>query len=607
MALDLSVIVPIYGPSARLRTLLESLDRQTLSPDRFEVVVVDDGSPEPIVAYAADYGFSLTLVRQENTGPAGARNRAIELARAPLTLILNDDAVPADDLLETHLALQAEAPERVAVLGTFPFTAAALESPFVQLLHESDLLFDVPRLRSGEFYGWGFFWTCNLSLPTGALRAVGGFDAENFPHPVMEDVELGYRLEQQGWRVWYREEAKCEHDHVLTHESFFRRMEQYGESLVRMWRKHEDPAILGVGDSARVEPAFQQLQLQYEMLRPTFMAAHERWEKLERAFRGSALPPQVRDEARRLLAKLRVVPMARGIARARYGRDAEEVAANGPAHGALTSVVFASKDARDKTRDCVEALRASHDSRFPIEMIAVDNGSTDGSAEYLAEQSDIQLIRNEENLGAPHARNQALRHARGEWIVFMDNDVVVFPGWLERLRHHGEIDPGVGCVVPVSNRAAHGQQVEAPADRSHAAMSAFAAERAAACAGRARYKQVFSSLCVLVRRDVIDRIGGFDERFSPWGFEDDDFSLRVALAGFRTRLAQDVFVHHAHYGGQKAAWHEQLLKQNWQRFAEKWGNGAAAEYGDYAFLGPVMTRPWQPDALHVPYEAGSEA
>ena len=299
--------------------------------------------------------------------------------------------------------------------------------------------------------------------------------------------------------------------------------------------------------------------------------------------------------------------MARGVAQELTGRDPEEVATRGPAPGELTSVVFASKDALDKTRACLEALRATAHADFPLEIIAVDNGSGDGSAEYLAAQEDVTLIANPDNEGAPRARNQALERARGRWLVFMDNDVVVHDGWLERLRHHAEIDPRVGCVVPVSNRAAHGQQIECAEPLDAAAARALAGERARGFDRRGVYKDIFSSLCVLVRREVIDRIGGFDERFSPWGFEDDDFSLRVALAGYRSRLALDVFVHHAHYGGAKLARHEELLRDNWRRFAEKWGAESAPDYGDYAFLAPVLGRDWSESALRVPVAIGALA
>ena len=124
----------------RIERLVESLGRQSLDPSRFEVIVVDDGSPEPIEAPEPAPAFALRLLRQPNAGPGAARNRAFEHCRAPLVLILNDDAVPAPDLLERHLEVQADLPPRTAVLGSFPFTKRALRRPFVKLLQGSDLV-----------------------------------------------------------------------------------------------------------------------------------------------------------------------------------------------------------------------------------------------------------------------------------------------------------------------------------------------------------------------------------------------------------------------------------------------------------------------------------
>ena len=136
----------------------------------------------------------------------------------------------------------------------------------MRLLDESNLLFDFPGLEHDGFHDWRFFWTCNLSLPTRALREVGGFDAELFREAIVEDVELGYRLGQQGWRVLYREDAICHHAHELTPRSYFDRMVRLGVNLLRMWRKHGDREVIWMeGDDP--EAHFKLLQLRYELYR----------------------------------------------------------------------------------------------------------------------------------------------------------------------------------------------------------------------------------------------------------------------------------------------------------------------------------------------------
>ncbi len=599
----LSVIVPSYGRSELLGGLLARLGAQTLAPERFEVVAVDDGSPDPIVIDPSAHPFPLTLLRQANAGPAAARNLALRHVRAPLVLILNDDAVPAPDLLERHLAAHVEAPPKSAVLGSFRFDAASLASPFVQLLDASDLLFDFVHLRDRELHDWRFFWTCNLSLPAEALRAAGGFDAERFREAIVEDVELGYRLAREGWRVWHRADAVCHHAHRITPSAYFQRMVRLGVNLVRMWEKHRDARLLW-SQTADPELVLRECQLRYEQQREGLARLVETLEKLEATQRGRVLPTDVRERLVAAVRKLSLASYARGVLLESTGEDPEPRIAAAPRPGLLTTVLIVSYQALERTRRCLEALRAARDPAHPIEILVADNGSDDGSVEYLEAQPDVRLLRLGANLGAPRARNLALPHARGEWIVFLDNDAIVTPGWLARLRYHADADPRVGCVCPVSDRAAHGQQIPYEGGSDLGSLTLFAAQRAGAMYRRARYGLLFTSFCVLVRRAVLERIGGFDERFSPWGFEDDDFSLRAHLAGFRTRLALDVFVHHESYGGEKQQRHERLLLRNWQRFASKWaGEHSLPRYGDYRCLAPALARAWSDAELFVPLGA----
>jgi GT2 family glycosyltransferase len=598
----LSVLVPTYGRSATIRGLLERLARQTLAPERFQVVVVDDGSPEPIELDRARYPFSLTLLRQDNAGPGAARNLGLAHCDAEWTLILNDDTVPADDLLEKHLAAAAVAPPRTAVLGTFGFTARALRSPFVQVLQGSDLLFDFPRLVDGGFHGWTFFWTCNLSLPTAALREIGGFDAERFREAIVEDVELGYRLAARGWRVLHRADLVAEHDHVLEPAGYFRRMVRLGANMARMHEKHGDPALLHLKPGIEPGPAFlNTIRAQVEALHGAHGKALEKLGALDRAQAGRTLPRELVEQVATLVRQIGTVAYWRGLLLELDGQDPFEALDRGPAENALTSIVVVSYDALAKTRKCVEALRAAADPRHPTELIFVDNGSRDGSAEWLAEQRDVTLIRNAANRGAPAARNQALARVRGEFVVVMDNDAIVSPGWLRRMLRHACADASSGCVGPVSDRAAHGQQVPFDGATDLASLAAHAEAWARANEGRSRIQNLLTTFCLLMRREVLDAIGGFDERFSPWGFEDDDFTLRSALAGFRNRVALDVFVRHEHYGdAAKSARHDELLRRNWSLFADKWGGPKDARYGDYAAVQGAFTRRFARAELRIP-------
>jgi GT2 family glycosyltransferase len=603
---DLSVLVPTYGRAETVLRLLDRLDQQTLPHDRFEVVVVDDGSPVPIALPAGRFRMRVTLLRQDNAGPGAARNRGALACRAPWTLILNDDAVPAPDLLARHLARAATLPPQTALLGTFDFTPEALRSPFTQLLQATDLLFDFPNLRDGERHPWSFFWTCNLGLPTATLRA-NPFDAERFREAIVEDVELGYRLQQQGWGVLFDRSLVCLHDHVQQPASYFRRMVRLGVNLARMAEKHGDPTLLYHFEKAAADVTYDSaLQLHCEAFHDVFGRALARLEALERTEQGRPLAPAAIAEVARLVRQLGTVCCFRGMLLARDGHDPFAVLDDGIRTGELTSVVVVSYDALAKTQQCLAALRAAADPALPTEFVVVDNGSTDGSAEWLAAQPDVRLIRNADNAGAPRARNQGLAAARGRWLVCMDNDAVVTPGWLRRLLHHAQVDGRSGCVGPVSNRAAHGQQIPFAGGTDPEALRRFADGVHAQYERQGQPHNILTSFCLLFRREVLDAIGGFDERFSPWGWEDDDFTLRATLAGFRNRIARDVFVRHDHYERpEKAARHAELLLTNWRRFADKWAGGCDVPYADSAAVEARMRARSDLPVLRIPLPAAA--
>ncbi|MEZ6015365.1 MAG: glycosyltransferase [Planctomycetota bacterium] len=580
--LALSVVVPTHGRGPKLQNLLRMLSAQTLSPDLFEVVVVDDGTPEPVTIDAAGLPYRVELLRQPQRGPGAARNRGIERCTAPLVLILNDDAVPATNLLERHLAAHASAARRglgdVAVLGSFRFTEEARKSPFVRLLDETSLLFNHSDLRHDHLHGWDFFWTCNISLARHALLAVGGFDAHHFDAAIVEDVELGYRLGQRGLRVLYREDCVADHDHVFTPREYFTRHARLGFYATRMWAKHQDPMMLWARDDDGVKARFDNAVDTIELTgkQPDELIAA--LERFDAEYRGRALPQELIDKLVNAIRPISMSRWYRGVHLARFGIDAYALRANGAPADTSVTVIIVSCNALENTQRCLASLAAGRDARYPQRIIVVDNGSTDGSREWLERSPDIELIVNPTNYGAPRARNQALLYARqaglGDWVAFLDNDIVVPEGWLDRALYHGAVDPSIGAIPLCANRASKFQVVPYSGGDTQAEIDRFAREHYESSPRRGKDTFLFTSLAVLVRREVLDQIGGFDEAFSPWGFEDDDLSTRIKLAGWRNRVARDTFVYHAHYATQeKVQRHNSWMESNWRHFVAKWSPG----------------------------------
>ncbi len=259
---ELSVIVPTHGRPDAIVRLLRALARQSLHAHRFEVVVTDDGSQPPVAPIAQRLGlpYALSCEWQPQGGPGSARNRAIARARGRVLLILNDDAGPCDDLLAKHLAAHASGDDARAWLGDFPYAPEA-DSALARATTKQGLVFPYAVLRRDGPNGGNFFWTCNLSVARQRVVDAGGFDA-SFRDPICEDVELGHRLVARGLGVWYLQDAPCLHHHLLDTEAFVRRQIDLGRGMVRLWRKHRDPALLpgmanARGDEAALAAAFE--------------------------------------------------------------------------------------------------------------------------------------------------------------------------------------------------------------------------------------------------------------------------------------------------------------------------------------------------------------
>ena len=392
---DLSVIVPTHGRDARLAELLRRCDAQTLAPERFELIVVDDGSPEAVRIDPGEHRFRVTLLRQEQAGPGAARNLALEQARAELTLLFSDDALPAPDLFEQHLRAHAARDEPCCIRGSFEFTAEARRHPFVQALRSEDLLFDPSPLRDGELHGWASFRATNTSLPTKALLAAGGFDAATFREAAAEDLELGYRLAQAGWQVLYLKELACEHDHVFDSTTYFRRLVRLGVNVARMYAKHGDKQILRELQVGEVtEQFFFTAQSTCEAFYAPLLKFQEKLLRLEQGHvDGTRLDAGLVQSLHALTSQLGLVAFYRGMLMEVGGKDPARVLVDGPPAGRLTSIVVVADQGLEATRSCVEALRRAEDGHHPTEIIAVDLGtSTDGTREYLAEQPDVELV-----------------------------------------------------------------------------------------------------------------------------------------------------------------------------------------------------------------------
>lgn len=195
----------------------------------------------------------------------------------------------------------------------------------------------------------------------------------------------------------------------------------------------------------------------------------------------------------------------------------------------MLSIVTVSWNNKELTQKCIESIR-KHTEDY--ELIVVDNNSTDGTVEYLKEQKDIKVIFNKDNAGWIKGVNQGFEKAKGDYLCMMNNDIEVTPAWWVKLKAH--FHKGVGAVSPTAERTSGAHDPKFNKVRPvHDEVSWLV------------------GFCIVIKREIYDKIGGLDECFG-WGHSDDiDYCYRIAQLGYRRIIGRDCHV--IHHGSQSIA------------------------------------------------------
>jgi glycosyltransferase involved in cell wall biosynthesis len=225
-----SVIVPTFQRAGALERCLEALGAQTLERERFEVIVVDDGSPQPPreVVARTEATLDVRLLEQPNAGPATARNTGARAARGEYVVFTDDDCLPDPGWLRAIDATAAGRPGCAIGGRVVNALGDGLYSTASQLLIE--FLYDYFNVDES---GGRFFITSNLAFPTHAFHAVGGFDV-SFPLAAAEDRDLCDRWREAGHPMVYAEDAVVHHAHALGLRSFCRQHFNYGRGAFHL-------------------------------------------------------------------------------------------------------------------------------------------------------------------------------------------------------------------------------------------------------------------------------------------------------------------------------------------------------------------------------------
>jgi glycosyltransferase involved in cell wall biosynthesis len=226
-----SIVIPTYNRVASLKRVISGLCEQSHPADDFELIVVSDGSKDGTIDYLRQVTvpFHLVSIQQANQGPAAARNTGIAAARGEIILFIDDDVVPAPQLISEHLRLFREYGDGIVSLGPMITPADANLSPWVEW-EQNMLVKQYAAMERGDWEPTGRqFYTGNSAVYRRHLLAQNGFDTM---FKRAEDVELAYRLEKQGFHFYFNPKAVGYHYAQRSFESWIAIAYSYGSNDV---------------------------------------------------------------------------------------------------------------------------------------------------------------------------------------------------------------------------------------------------------------------------------------------------------------------------------------------------------------------------------------
>jgi glycosyltransferase involved in cell wall biosynthesis len=239
--LGFSIIVPTHNRPGALLRCLSALSDLSYPRNRFEVIIVDDGSAQPLEAVVHPFrdALDLSLVRQARAGPAAARNTGASQARGRFLAFADDDCQPAPDWLAA-LEVRSTGTPGSAICGRT--LNALVDNPYstaMQLIR--DVVYAHYNANPDQAQ---FLASNNLAVPTKRFHSIGGFDAREFPAACSEDRDFCARWLHNGYPLIYAAEAFVNHAHPLNLRSY---CEQHFRRGCWAFRYHQARSRRGSG------------------------------------------------------------------------------------------------------------------------------------------------------------------------------------------------------------------------------------------------------------------------------------------------------------------------------------------------------------------------
>ena len=235
-----SVVIPTLNRADMLSTTIDRIAQQTVSRDCYEVLVVDNNSSDNTQSVLNSEGGNVSEFAWLHPAQAWSRSNpqcGIREATGDVVLFIDDDIFAEPDLIESHLKYHAQHAS-ASIIGTVVSPWEKSNDPFLRYLRDKGI-FNPYSIACNKPMDFSYYHTGNVSTSRKLLSEVGGFNEEFFVYG-MEDIELGYRLEQTGCRMAPGPAATAQHEYFPTYKQFSERCQQAGYSLGKLIELHPE-------------------------------------------------------------------------------------------------------------------------------------------------------------------------------------------------------------------------------------------------------------------------------------------------------------------------------------------------------------------------------
>lgn len=615
------VVVPLHTGAAHIAACLRALLVQ--QDVAFSTIVVENGSADEGAEIVARSFAQVELLRfAEPLGFAGACNRGITLALergVDAVVLLNQDTEVDPGFLDALLRPLENDPA-VGISGAVArFPDGRIQHAGAQLVQPAgygrNLAYgaaELPRdLPPPDYMAFAA-----AALRGTMLRAIGILD-EGFNPAYFEDADLCLRAVAAGWRLHLARDATLVHHEGAAANTSYRHAALIERNRLRLALKHRavDDLTGAFYAAEHAQMLRRALEGSAQVLRQAYgralidlpdIAAQRGMSATDQG-RLAALLALLRDEAgtrervsrmiglRRLNvsgeegSKLQVAGGRWPVECGNVERGNVEISVNNlqPSTSSLqpstsnlqpstpVTIIILTWNGLEYTRRCIESIRA-HTRNVEYHLLVVDNGSSDGTLEWLREQQDITLIANERNLGFTRGNNQGLAATPPDHdVLLLNNDTLIIQDhWLAHLRDvaNSRRDIGIaGCTLLHANGLLQHAGTYMPGD-SFWGHQVGGGETYVGQYPGVREVEGITGACMYIRREVRAAIGGLDEAYVSY-FEDTDYCLRARQAGFKVVCTGGTQV--VHYENTSSRINNAAWRAMWdagrETFVRRWG------------------------------------